>query len=75
MSQKGRWSEGGVPIGTVRLLVKGAVGDHSGRWSHWHEWGWTSLRLGQGKAAEVGDAGFPEAAVAGHNLGGVHRSL
>ena len=58
-----------------RLWVKGAAGDHSGRWSCWHGWGWTSLRLGQGKVAEVGDAGFPEAAVAGHNLGVAGRSL
>ena len=52
-----------------------AVGDRSGQWNCRREWGWTSLRLGQGKVAEVGDAGFPEAAVAGHNLGGVCRSL
>ena len=52
-----------------------AVGDRSGRWNCWRGWGWTSLRLGQGKVAEVGDAGFPEAAVAGHNLGVARRSL
>ena len=28
-----------------------------------------------GEVAEGGDAGFPEAAVAGHNLGDVRRSL
>ena len=59
----------------VRLLVKGAAGDRSGQWNCWHGWGWTSLRLDQVRVAEVGDAGFPEAAVAEHNLGGARRSL
>ena len=55
--------------------MRGAAGDRSGQWNCWRGWGWTSLHLGQGKAAEVGNAGFPEAAIAGHNLGGVRRSL
>ena len=50
------------------LLAKGAAEDHSGRWSCWHGWGWTSLHLDQVRVAEVGDAGFLEAAVAGHIL-------
>ena len=58
-----------------RLWVRGAAGDRSCRWSCCYGWGWTSLHLGQGKAAEVGDVGFPEAAVTGHNLGGARRSL
>ena len=32
-------------------------------------------KIGQWIVTEVGDAGFPEAAVAGHNLRGAHRSL
>ena len=56
-------------------MVKGAARDHSGQWDCWHGWGWTSLRLDQVRVAEVGDVGFPEAAVAGHNLGGARRSL
>ena len=55
--------------------MKGDARDCSGRWSCWRGWGWTSLHLDQVRVAEVGDAGFPEAAVAGHNLGGVCRSL
>ena len=55
--------------------MRGAVGDHSGQWNCWHGWGWTSLRLDQVRVAEVEDAGFPEVAVAGHNLGDVRRSL
>ena len=43
----------------VHLLVKGAAGDRSGRWSCWHGWGWTSLHLDQVRVAEVGNAGFP----------------
>ena len=58
-----------------RLWVRVAVGDHSGQWNCCHGWGWTSLRLGQGKVAEVGDVDFPEVVVAGHNLGGACRSL
>ena len=52
--------------------MRGAAGDRSGRWNYWRGWDWTSLRL---KVAEVGDAGFPEVAVVGHNLGVVRRSL
>ena len=55
--------------------MREAAGDCSGRWSCWHGWGWTSLRLDQVRVAEVEDAGFPEVTVTGHNLGGVCRSL
>ena len=55
--------------------MKGAVGGYSDREGYWHGWGWISLHLNQVRVAEVSNAGFPEVAIAEHNLGGVCRSL
>ena len=55
--------------------MKRAAGGRSDRESCWYGWGWTSLHLDQVRVAEIGNVGFPEAAVAGHNLRGVRRSL
>ena len=54
--------------------MKGAAGGCSNQEGCWHGWGWTSLCLDQVRVAEVDDVGFPEVAVAGHNLEAVHRS-
>ena len=55
--------------------MKGAAGGHSDQEGYWHGWGWISLCLDQVRMAEIGDAGFPEVAVAGHILGAVYSSL
>ena len=55
--------------------MKGAAEGCSDQEGYWHGWGRTSLHLDQVRVAEVDGVGFPEVAIAGHNLGAVCGSL